>query len=233
MTGRHSIINKVFLSILFISLIVILTNGKITFASQESDQVEIEVEEKADIEVKVEEKVDIEVKIEEEVDIEDEIDLVDLYNEFEMEDRFITIGNPDNLASRAARIGAKIHPEALEIEGLKKDRFGLIDWAQIIRDGKIAPKISVDPTVDSNRFEDWVMLFENIAGFDVLFPHDVHTYWLDCKSCHDRIFKAKYRANPIRMKDIIEGKWCGWCHGKIAFPIEECPRCHLKITAEE
>ncbi|MFQ5901512.1 MAG: c(7)-type cytochrome triheme domain-containing protein [Thermodesulfobacteriota bacterium] len=143
-------------------------------------------------------------------------------------------GDPGSLASKAAFIGSGWHPDALEAEGLPKDRWGLIDWAQIIRDGKIAPKISADPKIKRNKFEDWVILFETKSDFieDVIFPHDVHTFWLDCKSCHTRIFKDKQGSNPVYMTEISEGKWCGWCHGKIAFPLDGCTRCHVQRKGE-
>lgn len=64
---------------------------------------------------------------------------------------------------------------------------------------------------------------------NVLFPHKIHSFWLSCKVCHPRIFKAKRGANDFTMYDIWNGEYCGRCHGKVAFQpkgYENCQRCH-------
>jgi len=33
-------------------------------------------------------------------------------------------------------------------------------------------------------------------------------------------------ANQISMASILMGEKCGVCHGKVAFPVSECRRCH-------
>ena len=63
---------------------------------------------------------------------------------------------------------------------------------------------------------------------DVIFPHFPHTYWLDCANCHPSIFIMKKGANPISMVKITNGEYCGRCHGRVAFPLAECDRCHVK-----
>lgn len=139
-------------------------------------------------------------------------------------------GGADALASKAARIGAGEHPQALEVKGLPKDKFGLIDWAKMIRQGLIAPRPSIDPKRQTDIIIDMSILFETKSDFieNVIFPHDIHTYWLDCRSCHTRIFNPKKGSNPVFMTEIAQGKWCGWCHGKIAFPLDDCTRCHTQ-----
>jgi c(7)-type cytochrome triheme protein len=63
---------------------------------------------------------------------------------------------------------------------------------------------------------------------NVVFPHFPHTYWLDCGNCHPDIFVMKKGANPISMVKIVNGEFCGRCHGRVAFPISNCSRCHVK-----
>ncbi len=63
---------------------------------------------------------------------------------------------------------------------------------------------------------------------DVVFPHFPHTYWLDCANCHPSIFVMKKGANPISMVKITNGEYCGRCHGRVAFPLSDCSRCHVK-----
>ncbi|QDZ27716.1 c(7)-type cytochrome triheme domain-containing protein [Noviherbaspirillum sp. UKPF54] len=61
----------------------------------------------------------------------------------------------------------------------------------------------------------------------VLFPHKQHTEWLDCTNCHEHLFK--YKANTtkgLNMFNVLQGEFCGRCHGAVAFPLTECRRCH-------
>ena len=61
---------------------------------------------------------------------------------------------------------------------------------------------------------------------DVVYPHKQHTEWLDCSNCHPAIFKPQKGANQMSMAGILLGEGCGVCHGKVAFPVAECRRCH-------
>jgi len=63
---------------------------------------------------------------------------------------------------------------------------------------------------------------------DVVYPHKQHTQWLDCANCHPAIFIPQKGANQISMASILLGEKCGVCHGKVAFPVSECRRCHSK-----
>jgi len=70
---------------------------------------------------------------------------------------------------------------------------------------------------------------------DVVYPHKQHTEWLDCSNCHPAIFIPQKGANQISMASILLGQKCGVCHGKVAFPVSECRKCHSKqkdATAE-
>jgi c(7)-type cytochrome triheme protein len=63
---------------------------------------------------------------------------------------------------------------------------------------------------------------------DVVYPHKQHTEWLDCSNCHPAIFVPQKGANQISMASILLGQACGVCHGKVAFPVSDCRRCHSK-----
>lgn len=118
------------------------------------------------------------------------------------------------------------------LDNLPKGHGGEINWTAAVLQGYISPKGSLDPDaeevppLDLNIFiEAKVPLMSN-----VLFPHSIHTYWLSCNNCHPKIFIPKAGANPMSMDEIFEGKWCGRCHGKVAFkfyPIPNCRRCHI------
>ena len=58
------------------------------------------------------------------------------------------------------------------------------------------------------------------------FSHEIHTTLVTCKSCHPGVFKMK-TGEEMSMDAMGDGKFCGFCHGKVAFPITgECVRCH-------
>ncbi len=122
-------------------------------------------------------------------------------------------------------------------EQLPKDRYGLVNWTKAQADGIISPRCSIDgsPCPKEQNEEDFfenIILLQTQVHFmpDVLFPHGVHSNLIGCESCHPKPFKKENGANPIRMSEIFEGKWCGKCHGKVAFPVQQfnnCRRCHV------
>ena len=118
-----------------------------------------------------------------------------------------------------------------ELKALPKDDFGnKVDWVKAIRDGSIKPKATLDGTgemmvVDLN-IDIPVTKFSPHPP-DVVYPHKAHTEWLDCSNCHTSIFNMQKGGNPeMNMMKIISGQYCGVCHGKVAFPLEDCFRCH-------
>jgi c(7)-type cytochrome triheme protein len=112
-------------------------------------------------------------------------------------------------------------------KNLEKDRFGLVDWVKAVKQNKIAPLSSIDeePGEDNMISRKQIIPTKSDVVDDILFPHDIHTYWLGCEVCHDKIF-PRNKPYQMYMKDFIQGKFCGKCHGKIAFPLGDCKRCH-------
>lgn len=109
-----------------------------------------------------------------------------------------------------------------------RDSAGLTDWVQALRKGHIAPRSDLLGEGEDLKPIDLDILFTNTGPMpNVLFSHTVHTEWLACKNCHEDIFKQKKGANKFKMADVLGGKYCGVCHGKIAFaPTINCMRCH-------
>ena len=109
-----------------------------------------------------------------------------------------------------------------------RDSAGLIDWVQALAKGHIEPRSDVHGLEADLRPIDLDILFTDTGAMpNVLFPHRQHTEWLACKNCHPAIFIKKKGANAIKMADVLSGKFCGVCHGKIAFaPTKNCMRCH-------
>jgi len=65
---------------------------------------------------------------------------------------------------------------------------------------------------------------------DIIFSHKKHTVWNGCELCHPEIFGVKKDSAPYSMPEIFEGKYCGLCHGTVAFPNIDCQRCHTKAV---
>ncbi len=146
----------------------------------------------------------------------------------------IKIGNKAKPYSNLIKLASGWHPKALSESGLPLDKYGLVDWAEAVREKKVAPAWSLDPNADisEKRTRSTRILFKTKSEFvsDVLFPHDVHSYWLQCKICHETkggaIFDEKVGMVQVDMVGIGKGKWCGRCHDKVGFPISDCNRCH-------
>lgn len=117
---------------------------------------------------------------------------------------------------------------------LPRDHFGQVNWAKAVYDGLLQPKDSIPggpvQGPPDGPFPNFIPFNVKAAMMaDVLFPHDIHNFWLDCKNCHPAIFKPKIGANPMSMRDIWQGKFCGRCHGTVAFETKtetNCRRCH-------
>ncbi|WKZ32409.1 MAG: cytochrome c3 family protein [Thermodesulfobacteriota bacterium] len=138
------------------------------------------------------------------------------------------IGDPNKPASEAFKAGMGWHPQALSAAGLPKDRYGLVDWAKLVRQNIINPKHSLDPAEEEAPPLKMDVVIPAKGDFvdDVIYPHEMHTYWLKCDVCHPQIFVPARGANEMTMVGIVKGDWCGRCHGKVAFPLTDCNKCH-------
>ncbi len=115
-------------------------------------------------------------------------------------------------------------------ESLSSSKSGnRVDWVKALQNKEISPRYDrlsdeAKPIVmDLN-------IIREVKGSmpDVVYPHKQHTEWLDCSNCHPAIFIPQKGANQISMASIILGQKCGVCHGKVAFPVSECRKCHSK-----
>ena len=141
-------------------------------------------------------------------------------------------GDPTGFAGEAFMEGMGKHPLALEITQLPKDRFGLIDWADALKSGAVKPIHSLNPDERETPPLDMDVVIFTKSKFqpDVVFPHKIHTMWLTCINCHPAIFpmNAKEANKRMTMPKIAAGEFCGRCHNRIAFPLSDCLRCHVK-----
>ncbi|GMR04208.1 MAG: hypothetical protein BMS9Abin23_0099 [Thermodesulfobacteriota bacterium] len=117
------------------------------------------------------------------------------------------------------------------LKDLPRDIFGNgVNWVKAEEEGKITPRSSIEGKGKLKVLDKDVII--PVTKFtphppDVLFPHKPHTTQIDCASCHPKPFENKKGGNPdMNMMKIISGQYCGVCHGRVSFPLEDCFRCH-------
>ncbi len=132
-------------------------------------------------------------------------------------------------------------PESAGVSSLQKPRqsFGAlpkgksgnyVDWVKALEGGDIAPRYDRDDPAAEPVIMDLNIVREVKGSMpNVVYPHKQHTEWLDCSNCHPAIFIPQKGANNISMASILLGEQCGVCHGKVAFPVSECRRCHSQV----
>lgn len=130
------------------------------------------------------------------------------------------IHDPENAAVKT------LQPPAEAMRDFPRDARGVINWVETLDSGIIAPRTGITGG-EKMHSVDFDVIFKNTASMPyVRFPHLPHTKWLTCKNCHPAIFLPQRGGNFVTMAAIIEGEFCGVCHGKVAFPPLQCNRCH-------
>jgi len=123
-----------------------------------------------------------------------------------------------------------LQPPLEAYDGLPQSETGLgngVNWVKALDDGNIKPRWErTDPSAEPMVMDMNIVRVPKSSMPDVVFPHRQHTLWLACSNCHPDIFIPRKGANQINMAAIILGQKCGVCHGKVAFPVSECKRCH-------
>lgn len=115
--------------------------------------------------------------------------------------------------------------EALSL--LPQDTAGnRVDWVRALRDNYIQPRSFLHEEKKLEILDSDIILKGTGDSPYVLFPHKAHTEWLECSNCHEKLFISKAGATPITMRSILQGEYCGRCHGAVSFPLTECNRCH-------
>lgn len=134
------------------------------------------------------------------------------------------IHDPDNEGTHM------LQPPRVAFEFLTKGKSGnRVDWVKSLENDEIAPRFDRLSDEAKPIIMDLNIIREVKGSMpDVVYPHKQHTEWLDCSNCHPAIFIPQKGANQISMASILLGQKCGVCHGKVAFPVSECRRCHSK-----
>lgn len=117
------------------------------------------------------------------------------------------------------------------LKGLPHDAAGYPDMVAAFDTLKPRPGPGKNPAIKDVLDNDIKMIPD--GKLKCIFSHKVHTSWLSCSSCHPRLFQEK-TGEEIAMSDFNSGKFCGACHGKVAFPVKgECVRCHSGMKKKE
>ncbi|MBF0283229.1 MAG: hypothetical protein HQL51_02090 [Magnetococcales bacterium] len=101
-----------------------------------------------------------------------------------------------------------------------------IDWVQTLKQGHINPRADLKGETTMQVLDLDLLMSETKTMPFVKFPHQAHTQWLACSNCHPEPFQAKVGSNDINMNEIFRGRFCGQCHGRVAFSLYICERCH-------
>jgi c(7)-type cytochrome triheme protein len=113
-----------------------------------------------------------------------------------------------------------------------KDRYGNgVDWVKALNERVISPMTRLAiPPADMSFDKRLVLEAEQLHGIPpAVFPHREHIAWLDCNNCHPDIFNIKKKTTKhFAMVRIMRGEFCGVCHLTVAFPMDDCKRCHPK-----
>jgi c(7)-type cytochrome triheme protein len=102
-----------------------------------------------------------------------------------------------------------------------------VRWVKALELGLITPRSNILPETKVNVLDLDVIMPRTAEMPMVRFPHRQHTEWLDCSNCHEKLFISKAGATKkVNMFEILQGEYCGLCHGAVSFPLTECKRCH-------
>jgi c(7)-type cytochrome triheme protein len=109
-----------------------------------------------------------------------------------------------------------------------------IDWSAALKDGAVKPANTFDSSFVAIPFPEKlrqpIKLGTASPRSDVSFSHEDHFAELDCSSCHPDIFNIKKKTTAdFSMDSNIFGNFCGACHMQVAFPMNDCRRCHLSM----
>jgi c(7)-type cytochrome triheme protein len=117
---------------------------------------------------------------------------------------------------------------------LPKNTFGNgVNWEQAAEEGLIKPSnhlegVSIDQSAKPIQ-NDFTIKPKSAGMGEIIFSHKKHVLWNGCEVCHPEVFKGGKRgAQAYSMEEIKQKKFCGVCHMTVAFPLDDCSRCHSR-----
>lgn len=108
---------------------------------------------------------------------------------------------------------------------------GFIDWEEAEARGLIHP-VDTLPGVSFSRPAlvsqmDFTIPSKGAWMLDIVFSHKKHVVWNGCEVCHPDIFPSVKKGTlKYSMREISNGRYCGLCHDRVAFPLSSCEKCH-------
>ena len=104
-----------------------------------------------------------------------------------------------------------------------------VNWGKALDKGLITPVnyLTIKPPDETADIKPLLLEAEwrNIPA--AVFSHKAHVKWLDCNNCHPDIFNIKKKTTKhFAMDRILAREFCGVCHLTVAFPMNDCKRCH-------
>jgi len=113
---------------------------------------------------------------------------------------------------------------------LPKANYGNgIDWVKALEEGKIKPAtyLTIKPPSDVAIIKPLLLDAQWDMIPPAIFSHKKHVRWLDCNNCHPDIFNIKKKTTKhFSMMRILKREFCGVCHLTVAFPMNDCKKCH-------
>jgi c(7)-type cytochrome triheme protein len=101
------------------------------------------------------------------------------------------------------------------------------DWSAALTQGLLAPRSLAGQIPLEVLDLDVDRLPKDLDDdMKVVFSHATHTALHACDTCHPAPFELQAGATPMTMEQLDKGELCGICHGKVAFPVSACGRCH-------
>jgi c(7)-type cytochrome triheme protein len=140
---------------------------------------------------------------------------------------------------RCHSLGRDVKPQiefAAFTKGLPRGRFGNgVDWEKAEEMGLVKPANELEGVSIPRRslaVQKDFALSPKVKGMpEIIFSHVKHTAWNGCELCHPDVFPAVKRGTvKYSMTEIFEGKYCGVCHVSVAFPMQDCQRCHSRAV---
>ena len=116
---------------------------------------------------------------------------------------------------------------------LPKQSFGeLIDWEKAENEKLIRPVDFLEGVSFQRRAlsaeKDFSITSKSTWMPNIIFSHKKHVIWNGCEVCHPDIFPSVRKGTlKFTMLEIAEGRYCGVCHNRVAFPLNACERCHI------
>lgn len=109
-----------------------------------------------------------------------------------------------------------------------------IDWSAALAGGSVAPlqTLTQGAMNTSKALEKPLDMGTGAPRSYVAFSHQQHLTEMDCSICHPDIFNIKKKGTRnFSMEVNIYGQFCGVCHMRVAFPMNDCRRCHPEMSS--